>query len=118
VSLELVVAMGILLTILMPLAYSFVQEQRLARIYYLRAVAMEIVDGETELLAAGGWRAFGPGAHAYQVEAGAARNLPPGRFTLTIGETELRLEWRPAGMKQGGAVWRTAALGDRKGAAP
>lgn len=113
VTLELVVAIGILLTVMLPLAYSFVQEQRLARAYYIRAIAMQIVDGEAEALAAGGWRAFPKGQHSYAVAAGAAVNLPPGNFTLTIGDTDARLEWRPARANQGGPVTRAIPLGEK-----
>ena len=113
VTLELVVAIGILLTVMLPLAYSFVQEQRLARAYYIRAIAMQIVDGEAEVLAAGGWRAFPQGQHLYPVTAGAATNLPQGRFTLTITESEARLEWRPARASQGGPITRTIAVGEK-----
>jgi hypothetical protein len=60
---ELVVAMAILMFALLPLAYSIVGEKRLARATYQRAVAMEIVDGELEVLAAGGWHAFSIGTN-------------------------------------------------------
>ena len=81
---ELLVAMAILAGVLLPLAYSFVSERRLARGSYQRTVAMEIVDGEIEVLLAGEWRAFSPGTHDYQVHAAAATNLPPGHFTLSV----------------------------------
>ena len=50
---ELLVALAIMAGVLLPLAYSFTSERRLARAYYNRAVAMEIVDGEMEALVAG-----------------------------------------------------------------
>jgi hypothetical protein len=103
---ELLVAMALLVGALLPVAYAIASERRLARAYYQRAVAMEIVDGEIEVLAAGEWRAFAPGAHEYQVHAGAATNLPPGRFVLTIQTGKARLEWIPAVKMHGGAVVR------------
>ena len=109
-TIELVVAMGILASVMLPLAFSFVQEQRLARAYYFRAVAMEIVDGEMEVLLAGEWRAYPKGQHTYTVRAGAAKNLPPGQFILAIEDTQVRLEWRPGKVGQGGTVTRVAAL--------
>ena len=66
---ELVVAMAILAGALLPLAYSIASERRVAHSAYQRAVAMEIVDGEMEALAAGGWRAFVPGIREYTVRA-------------------------------------------------
>lgn len=107
---ELAVAMSLLLVALLPLSYSVVSERRLARALYQRAVAMELVDGEMEALAAGGWRAFAPGAHEYSVSAGAATNLPPGRFVLTVSGERLRLEWQPAVQRHGGPVVREVRL--------
>jgi len=75
-----------------------------------RAVAMEIVDGEMEVLAAGEWRAYPAGSHDYQVRAGALTNLPPGRFLLTIQPPKVRLEWRPQAKDNGGAIMREAVL--------
>jgi hypothetical protein len=105
---ELVVAMGILTATVIPLAYSFVQEQRLCRVYYYRAVAMEIVDGEMEVLAAGDWRSFKEGTHPYAVTAEAAKNLPPGKFVLSVRGGQLRLEWRPDSLRNGAPVVREA----------
>ena len=103
---ELLVAMALLTGALLPLAYSIASERRLARSSYQRAVAMEIVDGEMEVLAAGGWRAFTPGTHEYPVAAGAATNLPTGRFLLHIEAGKARLEWRPSVKMHGGPVVR------------
>jgi hypothetical protein len=103
---ELLVAMAILSGVLLPLAYSIAGERRFARATYQRAVAVEIVDGEMEALAAGAWRAFTNGVIDYPVEARAATNLPPGRFTLTLTPEKLRLEWRPNVKQHGGAVVR------------
>jgi hypothetical protein len=107
---ELMVALALLMGVLLPLAYSFTSERRLARAYYNRAVAMEIVDGEMEALLAGGWRAFQPGTHDYEVHCGAATNLPPGRFSLTVQTNKLRLQWQPAGKDRGGRVTREGIL--------
>jgi hypothetical protein len=103
---ELLVAMAILSTILLPIAYSIAAERRFARAVYYRAVAMEIVDGEMETLAAGGWRAFTNGVLEYPVHCYAATNLPPGRFTLMLTDEKLRLEWRPKVKQHGGPVVR------------
>jgi hypothetical protein len=107
---ELVVAMALLVFALLPLAYSFTKEQRYLRSNYLRAVAMEIVDGEMEILAAGEWRAFKEGKHAYQPGGQALTNLQAGNFELTIAGSHLRLEWRPAADHQGGAVVREVTV--------
>jgi hypothetical protein len=90
---DLFVAMGILAVAIMPLAFSYVHEVRLLRAEYFRGVAMEIVDGEIEILVAGEWRNLPDGSQPYAVHARAAANLPPGRFQLTKTGNHLRLEW-------------------------
>ena len=107
---ELLVAVGLLTGALLPLAYSISSEKRLARACYQRAVAMEIVDGELEALAAGQWRTFSPGSQEYQPRAGAAVNLPPGKFLLTLQGKKVRLEWRPAVQRHGGPVAREVSV--------
>ena len=81
----------------------------MARRYYHRAVAMELVDGEFEILQAGEWRAFQPGIHDYAPRGHTATNLPPGRFLLTLQTNHLRLEWQPE-KERGGPVIREANL--------
>ena|ERR1051326_2588305 len=105
-STELMVAMALLTAALLPLAYSFAAEKRLARSLYERALAMEIVDGEVEVLAAGEFHKYGIGAQDYAVHARAVTNLPPGRFVLDVTTNKVRLEWRPAIAMHGGSVAR------------
>lgn len=103
---ELLVAMALLTGALLPVAYSFASEKRYARSIYQRAIAMEIVDGEAEVLAAGAWKHFSNGVFDYQVHAAAAANLPPGKFVLTVKPETVRLEWRPLVKNHGGPVVR------------
>ena len=103
---ELLVAMVIISTVLIPIAYSVAAERRFARAVYQRAVAVEIVDGEMEALAAGGWRAFTNGVTDYPIHARDLTNLPPGRFILTMTPEKLRLDWRPNVKQHGGPVVR------------
>jgi hypothetical protein len=90
---DLFVGMAILAIAILPLAFSYAKETRLLRAEYFHGVAMEIVDGEMEILAAGEWRNFPEGAQAYTVHARAAASLPPGHFQLTKSGRRLRLEW-------------------------
>jgi hypothetical protein len=85
-----------------------VDEQHVCRVYYWRAVAMETVDGEMEVLAAGEWRDFDEGTTSYTVHAESAKYLPPGKFTLTVHGPRLRLEWRPDKSRFGAPVVREA----------
>lgn len=107
---EWVVAMAILAVVMLPLAFSFMQESKMCRAYYYKAVALEIIDGEMEVLAAGEWHAFKPGPQDYPVSGVSATNLPPGAFRLTLRDAQLRLEWIPKRRGQGGNVFREVKL--------
>jgi len=106
--LELLAALALLTSALLPLAYSIASERRLARAQYYHTVAMEIVDGEFEALAAGDWRSFSEGTNDYPVTARAATNLPPGKFILIRTPEQIRLEWRDASHRP--IVWREVKL--------
>jgi hypothetical protein len=93
-AVDLGVAMALLLFAVLPLAFSFNYEQKLARAYYHRAIASEIVDGEFETLLAGEWRNFVEGQQVYTARSSAAPNLPPGQFLFTRRGATIRLEWR------------------------
>jgi hypothetical protein len=98
---ELVVAIAILTAVMLPLGGMWFHETRMLRTYYRDAVAMEILDGEMEVLSAGEWRSFLEGRHELKPSATAAKNLPPGKFVLTRQTKLMRLEWLPErGRKQ------------------
>ena len=107
---EMLVAIAMLMAVMVPVAYSYDAEKRAARATYDHAIAMEIVDGEMEVLCAGEWRAFTPGTHPYPVKAAALANLPPGEFTLTLATNKIHLEWKPSMTRRGGAIVREAVL--------
>ena len=107
---EAVVALGILATALLPLAFSFYHEGKLARAYFHKAVVMELIDGEMEVLAAGEWRALPPGRQNYTLRGTAATNLPPGECVLTLEANKARLEWIPKQRGTGGGFAREAVL--------
>lgn len=91
---EMIMAIAILIIAMFPLAFSIGSDARGFRATYQRAVAMELVDGEMEILAAGAWRSFPEGTHPYTVQANAMTNLPAGKFELTRSGQHLRLEWK------------------------
>ena len=91
---EMTVAVGLMAVVLIPLTVGFFKEAKQMRNLYRESVAMEIVDGEMEILAAGGVGGISEGSQPYAVNAAAATNLPPGKFTLTRKGKTLRLEWR------------------------
>jgi hypothetical protein len=97
---ELMVAIAILVVAVMPIGYSLVRDVQELHSNYQRAVVMEIVDGEIEILAAGEWRSLLEGTHLYPVHAAAAANLPEGEFQVTRTNNHLRLQWQ-ANERQG-----------------
>lgn len=103
---DLAVALVILTLAIVPLGFSFAHEQKALRADYSRAIVNELVDGEMEILAAGDWKEFPDGSHAYTVHSHAAKNLPAGHFELTKTGNHLRLEWTPDGHAGVGAVVR------------
>lgn len=105
---DMLVALAIFVTAMLPLGYGWMQEQRVLRSHYWHAVAMELVDGEMEILVAGEHRAWRDGTHAYPIKSTATKNLPPGTFTLTRTGQTLRLEWQPEKRASGGHVVREA----------
>lgn len=109
-TVELMVALGLIVLALLPLTMTFAQERRLLVAHYHRAVALQIVDGEYEILRAGAWRQYAPGQHPYAVQAQAATNLPPGEFRLTVRDGQLRLVWQPAGRSAQAAIVREGPL--------
>ncbi len=92
---EVLVAISILAVAALPLMSSIVLVQKSIRNSYQRGVAMEMIDGEMEILLAGEWREYQPGPQPYELHGAAVKNLPPGRAVLTINGRHVRLEWVP-----------------------
>ena len=109
ITVEVVVAIGVFALAIVPLSGIYLAEAKLAKAYYLRAAAMELVDGELEVLRAGHYRAFTPGTHRYVVAGVTAAQLG-GEFTLTVGSNAVQLEWRASRRGQGGNVTREFKL--------
>ncbi|HZV37034.1 MAG TPA: hypothetical protein VFB72_20830 [Verrucomicrobiae bacterium] len=102
--------MAILVLAVIPLATTYPQEEKLLRSSYQRAVAMEIVDGEMEVLLAGEWHSYKDGKQSYTFHEQSATNLPPGRAELTVTGKHLRLDWVPEKKSSGGEVVREADI--------
>ena len=92
---ELIGAMLILTLAMMPIILMLAKDQQACREYYFKAVAMEIVDGEMEVLRAGYWKEFEQGIQNYPTTANSATNLPVGELLLTLEAKKMRLEWKP-----------------------
>lgn len=91
---EMVMAMAVLVIALLPLSFVSFSNARDLRATYQKAVATEIIDGEFEILAAGGWQQVLEGTHNYTVHATSATNLPPGEFLISRTAKVVRLQWK------------------------
>ena len=103
---DLVVATAILAIAILPVGFAITHEHRVLRAEYYRSVAVELVDGEAEILAAGAGRDFPDGTQEYPVHTPAAASLPPGIFQLTKAGGHARLEWTSAKRLGVGVVTR------------
>jgi hypothetical protein len=103
---ECIIALAILVTTAIPLSLAFLDEMKVCRAYYYHAAAMELIDGEMEVLLAGEKTQFGPGEHDYQPRGRAVTNLPSGKFKLTVLSDRLRLDWAPTVRNHTGKVSR------------
>ncbi len=109
-SLDLGVALGLLTLVVVPFAYSYLQQQNQLRQAHHRAVAMELVDGEAEVLAAGALSNFPDGEAEYPVAGTAASRLPRGKFILLKNGSHGTLVWRPEPASLAGPVRREFQL--------
>ena len=109
-QIDLMVALAILVMAVIPLSHSVRHERQICRGQYYRAVAMSIVDGETEILKAGAWQSFDIGEQDYPITAEAITELPHGRFHLTRTKDTIKLEWIPDRDQNGGRVVREFEL--------
>lgn len=107
---DLLIGLTILSLALVPLGFAFARERQVLRMEYSRAALNEIVDGEMEILAAGGAKNLNEGSQKYSVSARALENLPAGHFQLTKTGSQLRLEWLPDEKHGVSAVVREATL--------
>jgi hypothetical protein len=92
------------------IAYLSTREMRLARAYYYDAIAMSLVDGELEVLAAGEWRSLPLGASEFRSKAPTFESLPAGQFRATRTTEFVRLEWIPARKGDGRDIVREFRL--------
>lgn len=101
---DMTIAIAILFLAVLPLAYSFATDAKAMRRNYERAVAMELLDGKMEVLAAGAWRNHPPGTNEIRLTGNAAANLSTDHALLIIQPNRIRLEWRPADRFSAGII--------------
>lgn len=105
---EILIGMAIFWAAIVPLSLSFMNNQRTVKRLYQKAVTMEMIDGEMEVLVAGEWSSFKEGSQPYPIDAGQAKVLPHGAATLTVTGNHLKLEWKPEDGRKGDFIVREA----------
>jgi len=96
---DMLIAIALLFIAAIPLMCSFGADAHALRFEYDRAVAMECVDGEMEVLAAGAWRNYPLGTNVISLSGNAAVNLRPATATFIRQSDSIRLEWRSDGRR-------------------
>lgn len=94
-TIELLVAAAMVLAVFMPLGLGIVHQHRLARDLHLRAVIAERLDGELEVLAAGGWRQLPAGGRKWGFDTGSGTLPPRGHFAAWVTNGVVRVSWHP-----------------------
>ena len=109
-QLDIAVAITVLALVFIPLSISSSGDLDLARRHYFEAVALQLIDGEMDVLLAGERRKHTTGEHRITPIGEAVQNLPEGEFVLTVHDQKLTLAWVPTKRAKWGRVERVVEL--------
>ena len=109
-QLDVAVAITVLALVFIPLSISSSGDLDLARRHYFEAVALQLIDGEMDVLLAGERRKYTTGEHRITPIGEAVQNLPEGEFVLTVHDQKLTLAWVPTKRAKWGRVERVVEL--------
>ena len=109
-QLDVAVAITVLALVFIPLSVSSSGDLDLARRHYFEAVALQLIDGEMDVLLAGERRKYTTGEHRITPVGEAVQNLPEGEFVLTVHDQKLTLAWVPPKRAKWGRVERVVEL--------
>ena len=109
-QLDVAVAITVLALVFIPLSVSSSGDLDLTRRQYFEAVALQLIDGEMDVLLAGERRKYTPGEHQIKPVGEAVQNLPEGEFVLTVHDQKLTLAWVPTKRVKWGRVERVVEL--------
>ena len=109
-QLDVAVAITVLALVFIPLSISSSGDLDLARRQYFEAVALQLIDGEMDVLLAGERRKYTPGEYGITPVGEAVQNLPEGKFVLTVKQKQLTLAWVPTKRAKWGRVERVVEL--------
>ena len=109
-QLDVAVAITVLALVFIPLSISSSGDLDLARRHYFEAVALQLIDGEMDVLLGGERRKYTTGEHRITPIGEAVQNLPEGEFVLTVHDQKLALAWVPTKRAKWGRVERVVEL--------
>ena len=109
-QLDVAVAITFLALVFIPLSISSSGDLDLARRHYFEAVALQLIDGEMDVLLAGERRKYTTGEHRITPVGEAVQNLPAGEFVLSVQDEKLTLAWMPKKLAKWGRVERVVQL--------
>ena len=109
-QLDVAIALTVLALVFIPLSVSSSGGLDLARRHYFEAVALQLIDGEMDVLLAGERRKYTLGEYGITPVSEAVQNLPEGKFVLTVKQKQLTLTWVPTKRAKWGRVERVVQL--------
>ena len=109
-QLDMAIALSLLALVFIPLSVSSSGGLDLARRHYFEAVALQLIDGEMDVLLAGERRKYTLGEYGITPVGEAVQNLPEGKFVLTVKQKQLTLTWVPTKRAKWGRVERVVQL--------
>ena len=109
-QLDVAVAITVLALVFIPLSVSSSGDLDLARRHYFEAVALQLIDGEMDVLLGGERRKYTTSEHRITPIGEAVQNLPEGEFVLTVHDQKLTLAWVPTKRAKWGRVERVVEL--------
>ena len=109
-QLDVAIALTVLALVFIPLSVSSSGDLDLARRHYFEAVALQLIDGEMDVLLAGERQKYTSGEHRIRLLGKAVQNLPEGEFVLSVQDQKLTLAWVPKKLAKWGRVDRVVQL--------
>ncbi|MDP7010001.1 MAG: hypothetical protein QF685_01360 [Verrucomicrobiota bacterium] len=109
-QLDVAIALTVLALVFIPLSVSSSGGLDLARRHYFEAVALQLIDGEMDVLLAGERQKYTTGEHRIKPVGEAVQNLPEGEFVLSVQDEKLTLAWVPKKLTKWGQVERVVQL--------
>ena len=103
-------AVSILMLLFIPFGVTSSGKLDLARRQHFEAVALQMIDGELDVLLAGERQKYPLGEHKITPPGEAVKTLPVGEFILIVKEKQLFLAWVPEKEAKWGRVEREVTL--------